>query len=173
MKLVIVVAIGTNYAIGKNGRMPWTNQRADMKHFVNLTMGFPIIMGRKTYESFPKRPLPNRTNIVITRQDPYPDPSCVRVGSLTEAIAVAKSEGKGKAFIIGGGEIYREALPLVDEIELTLFHNEFEADTKFPAIDWMTWYDLESVREDHPADEKNEYPYSFIRLLRRNTRRIV
>lgn len=172
MKVVIVVAIGSNYAIGKNGRMPWTRQRSDMKHFVNLTMGFPIIMGRKTYESIPGRPLPNRTNIVITRQDPYPDPNCVRARSLGEALAMAEQEGAEKAFVIGGGEIYREALPFADEIELTLFHHEFDADTKFPAIDWLVWQDMESVREDHPPDEKNEYPYSFIRLQRKRPHKI-
>ena len=165
IKKVIVVAIGTNYAIGLNGRMPWTLQRADMKHFVDLTMGFPIIMGRKTYESFPRRPLPNRTNIVITHQAKHLFPECVVVDSLERGINVARSSGKDKAFIIGGAQVYTEALPIADEIELTLIHHEFPCDTRFPSIDtFLTW--RETHRTDYEPDEKNQYKYSFIRLER-------
>lgn len=166
MRIIILVAIGSNYAIGKDGKLPWHGkQREDMKHFVDLTLGFPIIMGRKTYESIPKRPLPHRTNIVITRQDPYLDPNCIAVPSLADAIDAARKEDSDKAFVIGGGEIYKQALPLAHEIQLTLFHHEYEADIRFPAIDTLlTWREVE--RTDHEADHKNEHKYSFIRLVR-------
>lgn len=163
MRIIIIVAIGQDGAIGIGGRLPWQGQqRADMKRFVKLTTGFPIIVGRKTYESFQKRPLPDRVNIVITRNAKYPGDGCVPVPSLAAALARAEQEYKEKVFVIGGNEIYRQTLPCADELNLTLIHGHFDADTFFPSIDRTVWREIDRI--SHEADERNVHPYSFVTL---------
>lgn len=168
MKIIILAAIGSNYAIGKNGALPWQGeQRGDMARFVQVTKGFPIIVGRRTYESFTKKPLPNRTNIVITRCTNNLQPGCIMTNSLEGAVATAKQEGKEKVFIVGGAEIYRQAISLADELDVTLIYHEFQADTFFPVIDPMVW--RETRRSEFPSDEKNKHSYAFIGFERIRT----
>jgi dihydrofolate reductase len=161
MNLEIVVAIDEKGGIGKDNQLLW-HLPADLKHFKNITSGYPIIMGRKTYDSIGK-PLPNRRNIVISRQQDLRIEGTEVVNSLEDAIQlVAKDE---KAFIIGGAQIFSDAMHLGDTLHLTKVHHSFEADTFFPEIKSAEWQEIE--REDYLADEKNPYNYSFITLKRR------
>ncbi|AJR03242.1 dihydrofolate reductase [Siansivirga zeaxanthinifaciens] len=155
--LSIIVAAAENNAIGKDNKLIW-HLSDDLKHFKNLTNGHHIIMGRKTFESFPK-PLPNRTHIVITRQEDYSVPDgVIVVNNLTDAIDAAKKDSN--PYIIGGGEIYKQALNIVDKIEITRVHSTFDADTFFPEIDKSIW--KETSKTFHPKDEKNNFDFSFI-----------
>ncbi len=157
----IVVAISENNAIGKDNQLLW-HLPADLKHFKTITSGHTIIMGRKTYDSIGK-PLPNRRNIVVTRQTDLKLEGIEVVNSLDEALALCKDENE--VFVIGGAEIYRQALPLVHKIELTRVHQEFEADVFFPELDNEIWKEV--WKEDHSPDEKNQFAYTFSTLERR------
>jgi len=159
MTISIIVAIAENNAIGKNNQLLW-HLPADLKHFRVITSGHTIIMGRKTFDSVGK-PLPNRRNIVVTRQDIKIE-GCEVVKSIDEAIALC--EGEDEVFIGGGAEIYRQAMDKTNRIYLTIVHKAFDADTFFPEIDYKKW--VETEREDYAADEKNNIPYSFITLER-------
>ncbi len=159
MNIIIVVAIAANNAIGKNNQLLW-RLPADLKHFKEITTGHTVIMGRKTFDSVGK-PLPNRRNIVITRKD-INIKGCEVVGSLHDALALCI--GLPEVHIIGGAEIYKQAMPLTDVIYLTRVHQSFDADTFFPEIDEKKW--KETAREDHGADERNPIAYSFITLKR-------
>jgi dihydrofolate reductase len=159
MIVSIVVAIAENYAIGKNNQLLW-HMPADLKHFKNITSGHTVIMGRKTYDSVGK-PLPNRRNIIVTRQDIKIE-GCEVVKSIEDALALCANEDE--VFIVGGAEIYKLAMSKTDRIYLTIIHHSFDADTLFPEIDYMEW--KETAREDHQPDEKNKFPYSFITLER-------
>ena len=162
-ELTIIVAAGENNAIGKDNDLIW-HLSDDLKRFKSLTNGHHIIMGRKTFESFPK-PLPNRTHIVITRQKDYKAPEdVIIVNSLEDAIDAARSDKQ--PFVIGGGEIYKQAMPLVNKLEITRVHSNFEnADTYFPEIDKSQWQEVS--RTTHDADEKHEYAFSFITYLKK------
>jgi len=157
--ITIVVAIASNYAIGKDNQLLWHLPK-DLKHFKDITAGGTVIMGRKTFDSVGK-PLPKRRNIVITRK-PVSIEGCEVVGSIDAALALCKTEEE--VFIVGGAEIYRQTMPLVNRIYLTIVHHSFDADTFFPEIDYKQWKELE--REDHEADEKHQFRYSFITLER-------
>lgn len=157
----IVVAVSANNAIGKDNQLLW-HLPADLKHFKNITSGHTIVMGRKTYDSIGK-PLPNRRNIVITRQTGLQLAGIEVVNSLEEAMNLCKD--KEQVFIIGGAEIYRQALSICDKIELTRVHQEFEADAFFPELDNETWKEV--WRKDHLPDEKNKFAYTFSTLERR------
>ncbi|MBQ0788751.1 MAG: dihydrofolate reductase [Oceanihabitans sp.] len=155
--LTIIVAAGENDAIGKDNQLIW-HLRDDLVRFKALTSGHHIIMGRKTFESFPK-PLPNRTHVVISRQADYQVPEgVIVVNSLEKAIAISKSDSS--PFIIGGGEIYKQAMPLVDKIEITRVHEEFDADTFFPKIDTKIWNKTND--KYHVKDENHKYEFSFL-----------
>ena len=157
--ITAVVAIASNYAIGKNNQLLW-HLPNDLKHFKNITAGGTVIMGRKTFDSVGK-PLPKRRNIVITRQDIEIE-GCEVVRSVDEAIAICKTEDE--VFIVGGAEIYRQAMHLINRIYLTIVHHSFDADTFFPEIDYKEWKEVE--KEDHETDEKHQFAYSFITLER-------
>ncbi len=157
--ITAVVAISSNYAIGKNNQLLW-HLPNDLRHFKNITAGGTVIMGRKTFDSVGK-PLPKRRNIVITRQDIAIE-GCEVVRSIDEAIALCKTEDE--VFIVGGAEIYRQAMPITNRIYLTIVHHSFDADTFFPEIDYKDWKETE--REDHERDEKHAFNYSFITLER-------
>lgn len=163
----IIVAIAQNNAIGKNNQLLW-HLPADMKIFREKTTGHCVITGRKNYESIPEkfRPLPNRTNIVITRQHNYAAPGAIVVSSLQEAIEKAKATGDDEIFIIGGGEIYAQAISIADKIYLTKVHHSFDADTFFPQLNMNEWEIISSSL--FPADEKNSYAFSFLVLKRKN-----
>ena len=155
MKLTMVAAAGENNELGKNNQLIW-RLPDDFKRFKKITSHHHIIMGRKTFESFPK-PLPNRTHVVITRQKDYPDENCIPVSSLEKAIEICPQDEEN--FIIGGGEIYKIALPISDKIELTKVHGKFDADTFFPDIDTDNWELKEE--EFHDKDEKHQYAFTY------------
>lgn len=161
-ELTIIVAAADNDAIGKGNQLIW-HLSDDLKRFKSLTNGHHIIMGRKTFESFPK-PLPNRTHVVITRQTDYQAPDgVILVNSLEDAIDATKSDAQ--PFIIGGGEIYKQAMYLADKIELTRVHHNFEADTFFPKIDTTVW--TETTNVFNKKDENHEFEFSFITYQRK------
>jgi len=162
-ELTIIVAAGENNAIGKDNDLIW-HLSDDLKRFKKLTNGHHIIMGRKTFESFPK-PLPNRIHVVITRQSNYQAPEgVIVVNNLDDAIDAVK--GDKQPFIIGGGEIYKQSMALADKIELTRVHSNFEnADTYFPEIDSSQWQEIN--RTTHDADDKHAHAFSFITYLKK------
>jgi dihydrofolate reductase len=149
----IIVAMSNNRVIGNNNELIW-KLSSDLKRFKELTTGHPVVMGRKTYESI-GRPLPNRRNIIITRNLEYEVEGCETVSSLEEALLLTNNN----CFIIGGGEIYKQSLEVADKIYLTLVHKDFEGDTSFPELG-KEWATIDT--KDFEADEKNEYNYSFI-----------
>ena len=156
----IIVAADENNAIGLNGGM-LTHLPNDLKYFKSVTEGHPVIMGRKTFESLPKGALPNRRNIVITRNKNLQCKNCEMVSSLEEAIELSKDEPE--IFIIGGGVIYKDAIKFADKLYITRIHHRFEkADTYFPEVDNTIWQ--EKSREDHSADDKHKFAYTFIVL---------
>ena len=164
MKVSLIVAVSQNGMIGKDNDLIWHLPK-DMKFFKDTTLGHHVIMGRKNFESIPHkfRPLPNRTNIVITRQSDYKAEDSIVVNSVEESLKVAKSNGENEAFIIGGGQIYKLALEanLIDRIYLTKIHHSFDGDTFFTELssDWE-----EIKREDCFKDDNHKYDYSFIVL---------
>ena len=162
--VTIIAAIGLNNALGKDNDLIW-HLPADLKRFKKTTTGFPIIMGRKTYESI-GRPLPNRTNIIVTRNADYHQDGCIVKSSLKEAITSVANEEH--AFIIGGAQIYNQAIEqgLADRLDITLVQESFEADVYFPEFDKMEW-ELIS-REDFEKDEKNPHNYSFLQFKKVN-----
>ncbi len=151
----IIVAASENDVIGRQGDLPW-RLSDDLKHFKAITMGKPIIMGRKTWESI-GRPLPGRQNIVITRQRDFTAEGCDVVASLDDAIAAAGDAEE--IVVIGGSQVYALALPLAERIYLTRVHADVEGDASFPAVD-ATRFSL-VADEHHKADERNEYDFSF------------
>lgn len=159
--IIMIAAAAENNALGKNNELLW-HLPDDFKRFKQLTSHHHIIMGRKTFESFPK-PLPNRTHIVITRQENYHPEGCIVVNNLKKALAILPSNED--AFIIGGGEIYELGLPFTDKIELTRVHADFEADTFFPRID-MTIWELETTIF-HPKDTNHAYDFTYETYLRK------
>jgi dihydrofolate reductase len=156
MKISAIVAMGENRAIGFQGNIPW-HLSADFKRFKELTMGHPIVMGRKTFESIGK-PLPGRTNIVITTDPSYVVEGCVAAHSLEEALAATGAADE--VFIIGGAQIYELALPKVQTLYLTKVHGAFEGDTFFPVLNEAEWNLIGS--EDHAKDEKNDADFTFL-----------
>jgi dihydrofolate reductase len=158
--IAIVVAMAENRVIGNANRLPW-HLPADLRHFRQVTVGKPVLMGRKTHESI-GRPLPERTNIVVTRDRSYEAPGCIVVHSIESALKAAGD--REEVMVIGGTDFYRQLLPKADRLYLTLVHAEFEGDARFPELDEREWREVERV--DCAPDEKNPWPYSFIRLER-------
>ena len=163
MQISIIVAIAQGYAIGRKGDLLF-HISADLRRFKDITMSHPIIMGRKTFESFPKGPLPGRENIVITRQSDYHHDGITVVGSLSAALTAA--DGVDEAFVIGGGEIYREAINHATKIYLTEIDAKVEdADTFFPEINPNIWEETET--SEWFTDERSGARYRFVCLSRR------
>lgn len=159
--VTIIAAIAANNALGKDNQLIW-HLPADLKRFKKTTLNHAVIMGRKTYESLGK-PLPNRTNILITRDKNYKVEGCLVVNSLNEALKVA-AEVYENPFILGGAEIYKQAMPFTDKLDITFVHHQFEADVFFPEINKTIW--KETSRENFEADENNKYDYSFVTFER-------
>ena len=155
MKLSIIVAVSDNGVIGYQNDLPW-RLSSDLKRFKSITMGHSILMGRKTFESLPKL-LPGRKTVILTRQLNYKFEGATVVDSLEAAIDVCSDEPE--AFVIGGAEIYHQALSLADRLYLTKVHAEIKGDTYFPPINWRQWKQLEV--EQHETDERNQYPTTF------------
>ena len=154
----IIVATDEKNAIGKNNNL-LCHLPNDLKYFKKITDGHPVIMGRKTFESLPKGALPNRRNIVITRNKELHFDRCEMCSSVEEAVALCKDEPE--IFFIGGGSVYKEVIDIADKLYLTRIHHRFEdADTFFPLVDPQLW--VKVSKEDHPMDEKHKYAYSFM-----------
>ena len=162
MIVSLIVAVAENGVIGKDNALPW-RLTSDLKRFKAITMGKPIIMGRKTHESIGK-PLPGRTNIVVTRNPSYDAEGCVVVDSLEAAVIAAQATGADEAFMIGGAALYEAALPLATRLYLTEVHCACDGDAHFPAWDRGAW--RESHREDVSPDDMNQYHTTFSILER-------
>ncbi len=162
MRLALIVAAAENGVIGRDNKLPW-HLPEDLKYFKRVTMGKPIVMGRKTYESI-GRPLPGRTNLVITRNPDWQAEGVRTLPTVEAALSLAEDialiDGAEELMVIGGAEIYAAALPLADRIYLTRVHAEVDGDAWLPAIDWQQWREL--GRERHSAGEGNPYDYSFL-----------
>jgi len=161
--ITIIAAIAKNNALGKDNDLIWYLP-GDLKRFKKTTTGHHILMGKNTFESIGK-PLPNRTSIIITRNEKYFKDGCLVANSLEEAVELAKEDDQ--IFIIGGAQVYKYAMEnnIGDTLDITLVHHEFEADVFFPEIDPEIWKEV--AREDFKADEKNKFDYSFLRFQKR------
>jgi len=159
--IILIAAAAENNALGKDNQLLW-HLPEDFKRFKQITSGNYIIMGRKTFESFPK-PLPNRTHVIITRQKDYIAEGFIVVHALEEAIEISPKEEE--VFVIGGAEIYKQSFENADKIELTRVHSEFEADAFFPEFNTSNWNLVFS--EKHTKDEKHQYDYTFETYLKK------
>ncbi len=165
MKISMIAAMAHDRVIGKDNQMPW-HLPADLAHFKRVTLGKPVLMGRKTFESI-GRPLPGRRNLVISRNPGYQAEGIEVVGSVEAALALLTGSGSAveELMVIGGGHLYAEMLPSADRLYLTQIDLAVEGDTRFPAFDDGQWQRIDC--ESHPADEKNPHPYSFETWQRR------
>lgn len=159
-EIVLVAAVADNGIIGRDGAMPW-HLPADLAHFKRITLGHPIVMGRRTFEAI-GRPLPGRRNIVVTRNPGFSAPGVDTAAGLDEALALAGDVPQ--VMVIGGAELYRAALPLADRIHLTRVHARPEGDTRFPELDTSQWREV--ARKTHPTDSDNPFALSFIEMQR-------
>ena len=159
----IITAMARNGVIGRDNSLPW-HLPADLQHFKSLTLGKPILMGRNTWESLPGLLL-GRRHIVVTRNEGYLAPGAEVVHSVEEALAAVA--GEPEIMIVGGSHFYAEMLPRADRLYLTLVDADVEGDVRFPEIDWQEWHEV--ARQDHSADEKNAYDYTFVNLVRRTS----
>jgi dihydrofolate reductase len=160
--LSAIVAMAENRVIGNGNKMPW-HLPADLKHFKAVTNGHPVLMGRKTFESIGK-PLPNRTNMIITRDRQYSAQDCLVINDIAAALSMAQELDQNEVFVIGGAEIYKQLLPKVQRLYLTKIHHKFTGDAYFPELSFDDWHEVS--HEDHQPDDKNPYAYSFITLER-------
>ncbi len=161
--VILIAAASENNVLGKDNQLVW-HLPDDFKRFKQLTTGHHIIMGRKTFEGFPQ-PLPNRTHVVISRQQNYNPPGCIVVKSLEAAIEISPKDQD--LYIIGGGEIFKLSIDIADKIELTRIHDEFDGDSFFPDIDMAKWQLTETSY--HPADEKHKVDFTFETYVRKTT----
>jgi dihydrofolate reductase len=161
-QISIIVAIAQNNAIGKDNDLLW-HLSGDLKRFKELTTGHTIVMGKRTFESLPVRPLPNRKSIVITDVEGEQIPGCVMAYSIEDAIA--KFDNTDENFIIGGGSVYRQFMPIADKLYLTVVHKDFEADTFYPEINFDEWQAIE--KQENIFDEKSGLTYSYIIYIRK------
>jgi dihydrofolate reductase len=161
MIVSLIAAHTRNRVIGKNNDLPWRLPN-DMKYFMETTQGHCVIMGRKNYESLPPkyRPLANRTNIVVTRTLQYEAPGCTVVHSFTDALAAAEQKNESEVFIIGGAEIYAQALPLAHRLYLTEIDAQLEGDTYFPVVNYQAFKEV--VRKKNVADGRHAYSFDFV-----------
>jgi Dihydrofolate reductase len=162
-KISIIAAVADNYAIGKSNNLPW-HLPADLKHFRQLTTGHAVVMGKRTFESLPNGALPNRRNIVLTSiMSEGVNKGYFEADSFEDAVYLCEREDH--VFIIGGATVYKQCIDKVDSMFITWVHGTFSADTFFPEIDFTQWEEVS--REDHAADDKNMYPFSFVEYKRR------
>ena len=162
-KISIIAAVADNYANGKSNNQPW-HLPADLKHFRQLTTGHTVVMGKRTFESLPKGPLPNRKNIVLTSiMSEGVNEGYFEADSLEDAIFLCEHETQ--VFIIGGATVYKQCIDKVDYMYITWIHKEFSADTFFPVIDLEQWEEVK--RKDFDPDDVNQYPYSFVEYKRK------
>ena len=169
MQIVIIAAIAENGVIGRGGTMPW-RLKSDMRHFRSATMGTPVVMGRKTYLSLSIKPLPGRTNIVVSRDPAFTAPGVLVARSPKTALEAARGDalrrGADSITIIGGADLYDQTMPLADRLEITQVHMKPEGDTIFPPIDSAIWREV--AREAHPAGPNDDAAYDFVSYLKVN-----
>ena len=167
MIISAIAAMSENRVIGSENTLPW-HLPADLKHFKQVTMGHPILMGRKTFESI-GRPLPGRQNIILTRDQTFHAQGCVIVHSVKDVMLKISEHNElldesDELFVIGGAQIYQQMLPMTQRLYLTMIHHEFSGDVFFPEINRDEWREVECVR--HEKDENNAYAFSFVVLNR-------
>ena len=161
MKISLIVAMASNRVIGLNGQMPW-HLSADLRRFKQVTMGSPIMMGRKTFDAI-GRPLPGRDNLIISRSPDYQQPDCRVFTEIQSALRAA--ENSSELFVIGGATLYEALLPVADYLYLTLIDKVFVGDTCFPDIDYAEWREIS--KEVIDDDESVDFSYSFVKLEKR------
>ncbi|MCB0496411.1 MAG: dihydrofolate reductase [Cyclobacteriaceae bacterium] len=161
MEIAMIAAVAENGVIGKDNDLVWSLPD-DMKYFMNTTKGHYIILGRKNFESLPPkyRPLPNRTNVVVTHQKNLQLEGAHMVNTLEEAFEFCRNSDQGKVFVIGGGQIYKHSMPFADTLYITEIHQSFDGDTFFPEFDKNEWQEVS--REQHGTDERHLYPFDFV-----------
>ncbi len=161
MTISLIAALSQNLIIGKNNDLPW-HLPDDMKYFMQTTRGHHVIMGRKNYDSIPKkfRPLPDRINMVVTRQKNFSASGCLVFHDIDSAIDFAKESGETELFIIGGAEIYTICLPLAQRLYLTEINASIEGDTYFPSFSKEEWKEISRIK--HSADEKHKYSFNYV-----------
>lgn len=157
----MIVAVSDNQVIGKNNTLAW-HLPDDMNYFSNMTKGHSVIMGRKNWESIPSkyRPLPNRKNIVITRNSDFIEKKCDTVNSIEDAITISRNNDEDEVFIIGGGEIYRLGFSFIDKLYITEVKAEVDGDTFFPSWDKSNWKEISRIK--HPIDNKHSYEFDYV-----------
>jgi dihydrofolate reductase len=169
MEIVLVAAVADNGVIGRGGTMPW-RLKSDMRHFRALTLDRPVVMGRKTYLSLAIKPLPRRTNIVVSRDRDFTAPGVVAVQSLGAALQAARGDALRRRadaiMVIGGAEIYAQAMPLADRLEISQIHASPQGDACFPEIDPRVW--RETTRASHPAGPDDDAAYDLVTYRREN-----
>ncbi|OIN56273.1 dihydrofolate reductase [Arsenicibacter rosenii] len=163
MKISMIWAEAENGTIGRNNNLPW-HLPDDFRYFKETTSGHPIIMGRKSFESLGK-PLPKRTNIIITRNPDFRPAGVTVVNSLEEGIQAAQAVNQEQIFIIGGAEIYRQALPLANTLYITEVHKTYEGDAHAPYVNRSEWNEVSRIH--HPVDERHETSFDFVVLTRK------
>lgn len=168
MNISLIAAVSKNRVIGKENDLPW-HLPDDMKYFMQTTKAHHVIMGRRNYDSIPEkfRPLPNRTNIVVTRQTYFTAPGCLVVHSLEEALETARKNSETEVFIIGGSEIYSQGFRYADTLYLTEIQASIEGDTFFPAFDIRDWKEIS--RTHHSTDDRHVYPFDYVIYKRINS----
>jgi dihydrofolate reductase len=167
MIVSLIAALTQNRVIGKNNDLPW-HLPDDMKYFMNTTKQHHVVMGRKNYESIPEkfRPLPNRKNIVVSRNANFLAPQCIVIDSLEKAMAIANEAGEKELFVIGGAEIYHLAMPLADRLYLTEITATLAGDTYFPAVDKSRWQEVSRVH--HGVDDRHHFAFDFVKYQKKN-----
>lgn len=166
-RIALIWAMARNRVIGRANALPW-RLPADMQHFRRLTLQHPVLMGRRTFESL-RRPLADRTNIIISRDPTYSAPGCLVAHTIDEAVTTATSHlpaDDPQLFVIGGENLYSQMLPRANRLYVTLVEADVDGDARFPEFDWSEWREIE--RQRHPADEKNPYACTFVTLERKN-----
>lgn len=164
MIISLIAAVDRNLGIGKDNRLPW-HLAEDLKRFKSLTMGHHLIMGRRTFESI-GRPLPGRVSIILSRRPEYTLEGVLMARSLADALRIARESGETEVFILGGGDVFAQAMPLASRIYLTRVDVEVDVDTYFPPVNSEDWDERFVSR--HPADQKNEYPHAFYILEKKS-----
>jgi dihydrofolate reductase len=167
MQIVLIAAVAENGVIGRDGGMPW-RLKSDMRHFRGLTLGKPVVMGRKTYLSLSIKPLPGRTNIVVSRDAAFTLPGAIVAPALESALEAARGDalrrGVDAIMVIGGADIYAQAMPLAQRLEITRVHLKVDGDAAFPPIDPAIW--RQSARTEHPAGPDDDAPYEVATYIR-------
>lgn len=168
MVISMIAAVATNRVIGKDNDLVW-RLPDDMKYFMETTKDHFVIMGRKNYESIPHkyRPLPNRTNIIITKQKRYKATGCIITNTIEEALDYAREQSQEEVFVIGGGQIYAQSLPLAHKLYITEVKEHFEGDTYFPELDLRQWDEIS--RKHHDKDERHNHEFDFVIYKRKAT----